>query len=159
MSTVNTSANENIVTCPVCDRSFSSKDIMPHVNNCIFLNSRDDTEITPKKRKRSSPGFPAPSENKEVVNVSLEEMNRSHEENSIQPVCFPRIHNTMVCNLLEICTSITFTVTDDFKRERFEKSISGERSVSGCSSPLWSTRFHRAWADNWAGYNPSQIIK
>ncbi|XP_065206156.1 ATPase WRNIP1-like [Planococcus citri] len=41
-------------SCPVCDKVFSVKEIERHVNNCLFLNSRNETPATTPKRKRDN---------------------------------------------------------------------------------------------------------
>lgn len=40
------------VPCPVCTRPFDPKQIEEHVNKCLFLNSAEEEQVLPQKRKR-----------------------------------------------------------------------------------------------------------
>lgn len=45
-------SNQN---CPICDKSFPQREIEKHVNKCIFLNSVDERDENPKRKRSPSP--------------------------------------------------------------------------------------------------------
>lgn len=50
--------DEKEVSCPICDKLVSAKEIVEHVDRCIFLRQEEDvTNNSPRDAKRSFPLF------------------------------------------------------------------------------------------------------
>lgn len=67
MDTDSTDTHSN---CPICDKVVSIKEIERHVNNCLFLNSNNESSPTTSKRKRESTESPQPLKQRKSITNS-----------------------------------------------------------------------------------------